>query len=113
VTRIAYHFDTVCLLRKGFSLLLYDETLSLSGDSPRLSKALGTLLVFFNLELAWDPYHPFMPFKVHYFPAHIVIEFTNIVVALRLIAAFTLWVWLYVIALLLSHYNGPLYFDRV
>ena len=54
-----------------------------------------------------------MPFKVHYFPAHIVIEFTNIVVALRLIAAFTLWVWLYVIALLLSHYNGPLYFNRV
>jgi len=48
-----------------------------------------------------------MPFKVHYFPVHIVIEFTNIVVALQLIAAFILWVWLYVIALLLSHYNGP------
>src|SRR5712671_6045175 len=47
------------------------------------------------------PYHPFMPFKVHYFPAHVVIEFTNIVVALRLIAAFILWVWLYVITLLL------------
>src|SRR5712675_998833 len=53
-----------------------------------------------------------MPFKVHYFPAHIVIEFINIVVALRLIAAFVLWAWLYVVALLLSHYNGPLYFDR-
>jgi len=47
-----------------------------------------------------------MPFKIYYFPAHIVIEFTNIVVALRLIAALILWVWLYVIALLLSHYNG-------
>ena len=65
----------------------------------------------FKIELVWDPYHPFMPFKVHYFPAHIVIEFTNIVVALRLIAAFILWVWLYVVASLLSHYNGPLYFD--
>jgi len=52
-----------------------------------------------------------MPFKVYYFPAHIVIEFINVVVALRLIAAFILWVWLYVVALLLSHYNGPLYFD--
>jgi len=68
---------------------------------------------FFKIELVRDPYRPHMPFKVHYFPAHIVIEFTNIVVALRLIAAFTLWVWLYVIALLLLHYNGPLYFDRV
>ena len=75
------------------------------------TKVLGVLFFAFNIELAWDPYHPFMPFKVHYFPAHIVIEFTNIVVALRLIAAFILWVWLYVIALLLSHYNGPLYFD--
>ena len=72
---------------------------------------LGALFLVFKLELVWDPYHPLMPFKVHYFPAHIVIEFTNIVVALRLIAAFVLWVWLYVIALLLSHYNGPLYFD--
>ena len=53
-----------------------------------------------------------MPFKVYYLPTHIVIEFTNIVVALRLIAAFILWVWLYMIALLLSHYNGPLYFDQ-
>ena len=65
----------------------------------------------FKIELAWDPYHPFMPFKVHYFTYHIVIEFTNIVVALRLIAALILWVWLYVVALLLSHFNGPLYFD--
>src|SRR5712672_1325301 len=72
--------------------------------------ALGVPYLFKN-ELAWDPYHPHMPFKVHHYPAHIVIEFTNIVVALRLIAAFVLWVWLYVIALLLSHYNGPLFFD--
>jgi len=71
----------------------------------------GALLAFFNIELAWDSYHPYMPFKVHYFPYHIVIEFTNIVVALRLIAAFILWVWLYAVALLLSHYNGPIYFD--
>ena len=75
------------------------------------TKVLGVLFLVFNIELAWDPHHPHMPFKVYYFPAHIVIEFTNIVVALRLIAAFILWVWLYVIALLLSHYNGPLYFD--
>ena len=54
-----------------------------------------------------------MPFKVHYHVEYIVIEFFNIVVALQLIAAFTLWVWLYVIALLLSHYNGPLYFDSI
>ena len=75
------------------------------------SIALGAPFIVFNIELVWDPYHPLMPFKVYYFPAHIVIEFTNIVVALRLIAALILWVWLYVIALLLSHYNGPLYFD--
>ena len=111
MTRIAYHFGIVCLLRKGFPLPPHDETLSLSGDSLRLPKAYETPLVSFNIELAWDSYHPFMPFKVHYFPAHVVIEFTNIVVALRLIAAFILWVWLYVIALLLSHYNGPLYFN--
>ena len=111
MTRFAYHFGTVCLLRKSFPLPLHDETLSLSGDSPRLLLAYGTPLDSFNLELAWDSYHPFMPFKVHYFPAHVVIEFTNIVVALRLIAAFILWVWLYVIALLLSHFNGPVYFD--
>ena len=59
MTRIAYHLGFVCLLRKGFSLLLYDETLFLSGDSPRLPKALGTLLVFFNIELAWIPVPPF------------------------------------------------------
>jgi len=52
-----------------------------------------------------------MPFKFHYQTEHIVIEFTNIVVALRLIAALILWVWLYAITLLLSHYNGPLFFD--
>jgi len=40
-----------------------------------------------------------------------VIEFTNIVVALQIIAALVLWTWLYVVALLLLHYNGPLYFD--
>jgi len=72
---------------------------------------LGALFLVFNIELVWESSHPLMPFKVHYFPAHIVIEFTNIVVALRLIAALVLWVWLYIIALLLSHYNGPLYFD--
>ena len=72
---------------------------------------LRALLDFFNIELARDPYRPSMPFKVHYFPAHIVIEFADLVVALRLIVAFVLWVWLYVVALLLSHYNGPLYFD--
>ena len=111
MTRFAYHFGTVCLLKKGFSLPLHIKTPSLSGDSSRLTKVLGVLFLVFNIELAWDPYHPHMPFKVYYFPAHIVIEFINVVVALRLIAAFTLWVWLYVIALLLSHYNGPLYFD--
>jgi len=52
-----------------------------------------------------------MPFKVHYFPTHIMIEFTNLVVALRLIAAFILWVWLYAVANLLAHYSGSLYFD--
>jgi len=73
---------------------------------------LRALFVSFNLELAREPYRPYMPFKVHYHVEHIVIEFTNIVVALRLIAAFVLWTWLHAIALLLSHYNGPLYFDR-
>jgi len=74
---------------------------------------LGALLDFFNLELARDPYRPFMPFKFHYHVEHITIEFVNIVVALQLIAAITLWVWLYAIAQLLSHYNGPLYFEQV
>jgi len=74
---------------------------------------LGALLDFFNLELAWDPYRPRMPFKFHYHVEYIVIEFTNIVVALRLIAAIVLWFWLYAIAQLLSHYNGPLYFEQV
>jgi len=74
---------------------------------------LGALFVFFKIELAWDPYHPFMPFKFHYHVEYLVIEFTNIVVAIRHIAVFILWVWLYTVALLLSHYNGPLYFDGV
>jgi len=112
VTRIAYHFGIVCLLKKGFSLPLHIETPSLSGDSSRVISVLGALFLVFKIELAWEPFHPLMPFKVYYLPTHIVIEFTNIVVALRLIAAFILWVWLYVIALLLSHYNGPLYFDQ-
>ena len=54
-----------------------------------------------------------MPFKVHYHIEFIVIEFTNIIVAIRFIAAFILWTWLYAVALLLSHYNGPIYFDCV
>jgi len=54
-----------------------------------------------------------MPFKVHYHPEFVVVEFINIVIALRLIAAFVLWVWLYAVALLLSHYNGLIYFDRI
>jgi len=52
-----------------------------------------------------------MPFKVLYTHEQIVIDFTNIIVALQLISALTLWVWLYAIALLLSHYRGALYFD--
>ena len=74
---------------------------------------LGALFVFFNIELARDPYRPYMPFKVHYHVEHIVIEFTNLVVAIRLIVALALWTWLYAIALLLSHYNGPLFFDSL
>jgi len=52
-----------------------------------------------------------MPFKVTYFIQQVVVDFENIVIALRLIAAFTLWVWLYAIANLLVHYTGPLYFE--
>jgi len=52
-----------------------------------------------------------MPFKVTYSIQQVVVDFENIVVALRLIAAVMLWVWLYAIANLLSHYSGPLYFD--
>jgi len=74
---------------------------------------LGALFDSFNLELARAPYRPLMPFKLHYHVEFIVIEFTNIVVALRLIAAIVLWVWLYAIAQLLSHYNGPLFFEQV
>ena len=73
---------------------------------------LGALFVFFKIELAREPYRPYMPFKVHYHVEHIVIKFTNIVVALQLIVAFVLWTWLYVIAFLLSHYNGPIFFER-
>ena len=60
-----------------------------------------------------DTYRPLMPFKFHYHIKYIVIEFTFIVAAVRLIATLTLWVWLYTIALLLSHYNGPLFFDNI
>jgi len=52
-----------------------------------------------------------MPFKVTYSIDQIVVDFENIVIALRLIAAFILWVWLYAIANLLAHYSGPLYFE--
>ena len=54
-----------------------------------------------------------MPFKLHYHVEYIVIEFTNLVVAVRLIVALALWTWLYTIALLLSHYNSPLFFDSL
>ena len=64
----------------------------------------------FKIEPARDPYHPHMPFKVHYHVEFIVIEFTLLVAAMRFITAFVLWVWLYAVALLLSHYPGPLYF---
>ena len=74
---------------------------------------LGALFVFFKRELARDPYRPYMPFKFHYHVEHLVIEFTNLVVAIRLIVALALWTWLYAIALLLSHYNGPLFFDSL
>jgi len=74
---------------------------------------LGAPLVFFKNELARDPYRPYMPFKVHYHIERIVIEFTNIVVALRLIAAIVLWVWLHAVATLLAHYTGPLYFKQI
>ena len=52
-----------------------------------------------------------MPFKVTYSAEQIVVDFNNIVVALQHIAAFTLWVWLYVVSNLLAHYQGPLYFE--
>ena len=68
---------------------------------------LGALFVFFKTKLVRDPYRPHMPFKVHYHVEHIVIKFAELVVA------FVLWVWLYVVALLLLHYNGPLYFERI
>jgi len=74
---------------------------------------LRALLDFFKFELARDPYRPSMPFKFHYHIEYIVIEFTNIVVALRLIAAIVLWFWLYAIVQLLSHYRAPLFFERV
>ena len=52
-----------------------------------------------------------MPFKVTYSTKQLIVDFHHIVVALRLIAAFILWVWLYTIANLLAHYSGALYFD--
>jgi len=70
-----------------------------------------SLLFAFKIYLARDPYHPYMPFKVTYSFEQVVADFENIVVALQLIAAFTLWVWLYAVSSLLSHYTGPLYFD--
>jgi len=48
VTRTAYHFGIVCLLRKGFPLPPHNELLSLSGDSLRLLLAYGTPLVSFK-----------------------------------------------------------------
>src|SRR5712672_961980 len=62
-------------------------------------------------KLAQDPYCPHMPFKVTCSIDQVIVDFENIVVALQLIAAFTLWVWLYAVANLLAHYSGPLYFD--
>ena len=70
-----------------------------------------SLLFVFKNYLARDSYCPFMPFKVTYSIEQVVVDFHNIVVALQLIAAFTLWVWLYAVASLLLHYTGPLYFD--
>ena len=70
-------------------------------------------MTFFNIELARDPYRPRMPFKLHYHAEFIVIEFIDIIVALRLIVAFVLWTWLHAVATLLAHYNGPIYFDRI
>jgi len=102
----------VCLPKKGFSSSSVTKTL-LKWGHVSTYPVLGALLIFFKNELAWDSYHPFMPFKFHYHVEHIVIEFTNIVAALQLIAVFILWVWLYAIALLLSHYNGPLFFDHL
>ena len=70
-----------------------------------------SLLFVFKIYLARDPYHPYMPFKVTYSLEQVVLDFENIVVALRLITALTLWVWLYAVSNLLVHYTGPLYFD--
>ena len=52
-----------------------------------------------------------MPFKVTYSIEQVVVDFNNIVVALRHIAALMLWVWLYTVSNLLAHYTGPVYFD--
>jgi len=52
-----------------------------------------------------------MPFKVTYSIEQVVMDFENLVVALRLIAAVILWVWLYAIVNLLVHYSRPLYFE--
>jgi len=68
-------------------------------------------LPHFKIYLAWDPYHPRMPFKVTYSTEQVIMDFHNIVVALRLIAAFILWVWLHAVANLLAHLPGPFYFD--
>jgi len=68
-------------------------------------------LFTFKFYLARDPYCPLMPFKVTYSAEQVVMDFINIIVALRHIAAFTLWVWLYAVLNLLAHYQGPLYFE--
>ena len=49
--------------------------------------------------------------EVPYSATQLLIDFLNIVVALQLIAAIVLWVWLAVIANLLSFFPGPVYFD--
>jgi len=59
-------------------------------------------LFYFKIYLVWDPYRPFMPFKVTYSIERVIVDFKNIVIALRLIAAFALWVWLYAVANLLA-----------
>jgi len=52
-----------------------------------------------------------MPIKFMYTSEQLIVDFQDIVVALQLIVALTLWVWLYVVALLLTHLPTPVYFD--
>jgi len=100
----------VYLPKKGFPSPSIQKTL-LKWKHVSTYLVLGALFVFFNNELARDLYHPYMPFKVMYSLEQVVLDFKNIVVALRLITALMLWVWLYVVSSLLSHYTGPLYFE--